>query len=83
MRGAPARGSDSEEWQREEAKGMTDMLVYSPDCPAAWKAGHPLRWHSSHRVLGSLVLGDRLWVVTSGKALAEVKVSGIDCSTFG
>ena len=43
---------------------------------AAWKAGHPLRWHSSHRVLGDLVLGDRLWVVTSGKALAEIKVSG-------
>ncbi len=50
---------------------MTDALVYSPDCPAAWKAGHPLRWHSSHRVLGDLLPGDRLWVITSGKALGR------------
>lgn len=50
---------------------MTDVLVYSPDGPSAWKAGHPLRWHSSHRVLGDLVPGDRLWVITSGKALGR------------
>lgn len=50
---------------------MTDVMVYSPDGPLAWKSGHPLRWHSSHRALGDLVPGDRLWVVTSGKAVGQ------------
>jgi hypothetical protein len=50
---------------------MTDVLVYSPDGSTRWMGGHPLRWHSSHRVLGDLVPGDRLWVVTSGKGLGR------------
>jgi hypothetical protein len=54
---------------------VTDVMVYSPDGPSAWMCGHPLRWHSSHRVLGDLVPGDRLWVMTSGKALGRPDTS--------
>jgi hypothetical protein len=50
---------------------MTDVMIY-------WKAYQPkaaqsecLRWHSSHKVFGDLLPGDRLWVVTSGKSLGR------------
>jgi hypothetical protein len=46
---------------------MTDVLVYSKN----YEASHePHYWHSNASVFGSLIVGDRLWVVTSGKPIA-------------
>ena len=45
---------------------MTDVLVYSKDFEAT---NEPHYWHSNASVFGSLIVGDRLWVVTSGKAI--------------
>jgi hypothetical protein len=54
---------------------MTDVLVYSRNGPPICKIGHTPRWHSSHRALGDLMPGDRLWVITSGKALGRADPS--------
>ena len=48
---------------------MTDVLVYAKDFEAPAAAFPPLLWHSNATVFGNLVAGDRLWVVTSGKAI--------------
>ena len=50
---------------------MTDVLVYSPEYSTDSMGEHPLRWHSNHRVIGDLLPGDRLWVVTPGKSLGR------------
>jgi hypothetical protein len=50
---------------------MTEVLVYCSKDPRPAMGESQLRWHSSHLVLGGLVPGDRLWVVTSGKALGR------------
>ena len=39
---------------------MTDVLVYSKDFEAT---SEPHYWHSNAKVFGSLIVGDRLWVV--------------------
>jgi hypothetical protein len=48
---------------------MTDILVYWRDFRKNTAKGNALRWHSKARVLGELLPGDRLWLVTSGQAL--------------
>lgn len=48
---------------------MTDVLIYDKDYRLDAIEGDGLRWHSNHRLFADLVPGDRLWVVTSGKAL--------------
>lgn len=45
---------------------MTDVLVYSKDFQPTNDLHY---WHSNASVFGSLIVGDRLWVVTSGKAI--------------
>ncbi len=48
---------------------MTDMLVYWRDYQKNSADGDALRWHSNARAFADLHPGDRLWLVTSGKAL--------------
>jgi hypothetical protein len=48
---------------------MTDVLVYDKDYRPGESRSESLRWHSNHRLFIDLLPGDRLWVVTSGKAL--------------
>jgi hypothetical protein len=49
---------------------VTDVLIYWRDYrknAAAQYAG----WHSNSQLLGKLAAGDRMWMVTSGKALGH------------
>ena len=47
---------------------MTNVLIYWRDYRK--NATQPVAgWHSNSQLLGKLVPGDRLWLVTSGKAL--------------
>ena len=55
---------------------MTDVLIYWKNYRSDSARGESLRWHSNHRVFADLVPGDRLWVVTSGKALEREDKSG-------
>ena len=55
---------------------MTDVLVYDKEYRHHDAQSEQLCWHSNHRVFTDLVLGDRLWVVTSGKALEREDKSG-------
>ena len=48
---------------------MTDILVFWRDFRKNTAKDDALRWHSNARVLGDLMPGDRLWLVTSGQAL--------------
>ena len=50
---------------------MTDVMIYWKDYRADQAQRESLRWYSSHRVFNTLLPGDRLWVVTSGKSLAR------------
>jgi len=50
---------------------MTDVLVYWRDYQKNRARGSALRWHSNARIFRELLPGDRLWLVTSGKALKE------------
>ncbi len=47
---------------------MTDVLIYWRDYRKN-KAGDYAGWHSKSGVLGKLQPGDRMWLVTSGKAI--------------
>jgi hypothetical protein len=47
---------------------MTDVLIYWRDYRKN-TAGDYAGWHSKARVLGKLQPADRMWMVTSGKAL--------------
>lgn len=47
---------------------MTDVLVYSKDYESTFENRC---WHSNASVFGSLNVGDRLWVVTSGRAIGR------------
>lgn len=55
---------------------MTDVLVYDKEYRHHESQSEQLCWHSNHRVFADLVPGDRLWVVTSGKALEHEDKSG-------
>jgi hypothetical protein len=48
---------------------MTDVLVFWRDYRKNTAKRDALRWHSKARILGELLPGDRLWLVTSGQAL--------------
>lgn len=51
---------------------MADVLIYSKDFVMHADAlGQPRHWHSSAPVFGELALGDRLWLVTSGKSIGQ------------
>lgn len=45
------------------------MLVYWRDYRKNTKHGNALRWHSNARAFADLHPGDRVWLVTSGKAI--------------
>jgi hypothetical protein len=47
---------------------MTDVLIYWRDYRKN-AAGQYAGWHSNSQLLGKLAAGDRMWMVTSGKAL--------------
>jgi hypothetical protein len=47
---------------------MTDVLIYWRDYRKN-AAGQFAGWHSNSQLLGKLLPGDRMWMVTSGKAL--------------
>lgn len=49
---------------------MTDVLIYWRDYRQN-VAGDYAGWHSNSRLLGKLLPGDRLWMVTSGKCLRQ------------
>ena len=60
---------------------MTDVLVYWRDYKQNWIRQHAGErawyWHSNSKVLGELLPGDRLWLVTSGEGVqAEAKQAG-------
>jgi hypothetical protein len=60
---------------------MADVLVYWRDYKQNWIRQHagerPWHWHSNSKVLGELLPGDRLWLVTSGENVqAEAKQAG-------
>ncbi len=48
---------------------MIDVMVYDKDYDPDQVLAESLCWHSNHRMFADLVPGDRLWIVTSGKAL--------------
>jgi hypothetical protein len=54
---------------------MTDVLIYWRDYRQNWVrqfAGERAYfWHSNAKLLGELMPGDRLWMVTSGKSLQQ------------
>ncbi len=54
---------------------MTDVLIYWRDYRQNWVrqfAGErAYYWHSNAKLLGELMPGDRLWMVTSGKCLRQ------------
>jgi hypothetical protein len=47
---------------------MTNVLIYWRDYRKN-AAGQYAGWHSNSHLLGKLLAGDRMWMVTSGKAL--------------
>jgi hypothetical protein len=47
---------------------MADVLIYWRDYRKN-ATGQYAGWHSNSQLLGRLLLGDRMWMVTSGKAL--------------
>ena len=47
---------------------MTDVLIYWRDYRKN-ATGQYAGWHSNSQLLGKLLPGDRLWMVTSGKAI--------------
>jgi hypothetical protein len=49
---------------------MTDVLIYWRDYRKN-TAGQYTGWHSKSQVLGKLMPGDRMWMVTSGKSLGH------------
>ena len=49
---------------------MTDVLIYWRDYRKN-AAGQYAGWHSNAQLLGKLLPGDRMWMVTSGKALQQ------------
>jgi len=49
---------------------MADVLIYWRDYRKN-AAGPVLGWHSNSQLLGKLLPGDRLWLVTSGKSLGH------------
>ena len=54
---------------------MTDVLAYWKTYQPETARGEYLYWHSNHRMFGTLLPGDRLWVVTSGKSLGRADES--------
>ena len=44
---------------------MTEVLIYNK----AYSKAESFCWHSNASVFGTLIVGDRLWVVTSGKTI--------------
>ena len=49
---------------------MTDVLIYWRDYKKN-ATGRYAGWHSNSQLLGKLLPGDRMWMVTSGKALGH------------
>ena len=49
---------------------MTDVLIYWRDCKKN-ATGQYAGWHSNSQLLGKLLPGDRMWMVTSGKGLGH------------
>jgi len=49
---------------------MADVLIYWRDCAKNWpsRSGY---WHSSAKCVAELQPGDRMWMVTSGKAVRQ------------
>jgi len=51
---------------------MADVLIYSKDfVRPADGMGKPRCWHSSAPVFGDVRVGDRVWVITSGKSIGH------------
>ena len=51
---------------------MADVLIYSKDFAMHSDGlGQPRYWHSSAPVFGEVRVGDRLWVITSGKSIGR------------
>lgn len=49
---------------------VTDVLIYWRDCKKN-ATGQYAGWHSNSQLLGKLLPGDRMWMVTSGKGLGH------------
>lgn len=52
-----------------------DIVVYDKEYRYGAVHSEQLCWHSNHRIFADLVPGDRLWLVTSGKALEREDTS--------